>query len=204
MKAIAAASAGRASEPSDAEVIASSLTEPHAFEVVFDRHFFAIHRYLARRVGMELAEELAAETFTAAFARRATFDGRASDCKAWLYGIASNLVNMHRRREVRRLRAYARSAERTVDDCDEPLGRLDAQARGPQLADALARLPARQRDVLLLRVLAELSYEEIAAALGISTGTVRSRLHRARAAVTRALGDPMSNANRDGETDERA
>jgi RNA polymerase sigma factor (sigma-70 family) len=154
---------------------------------VFHRHFAAIHRYLARRVGEELAHELAAETFTVAFARRATFNRETPDCKAWLYGIAAKLASSHRRREVRRLRAYARSAERLVGSPDETVGRLDAQSQAPHLANALAELSPRQRDVLLLYAIADLSYEEIAAALGIATGTVRSSLHRARANVTRAL-----------------
>ena len=179
-------------EPTDADAIARSLTEPRAFETVFERHFAAVHRYLARRVGEELAQELAAETFTIAFARRATFEPRTPSCAAWLYGIAVRLASMHRRREVRRLRAYARSAEHGVDDPDDALGRLDAQTEAPRLAAALADLPARQRDALLLYALSELSYEEIAVALEISTGTVRSRIHRARASLSRALQRPIA------------
>jgi RNA polymerase sigma factor (sigma-70 family) len=187
MNAIAGGQGDRLTELTDREAIARSLIEPRAFEAVFHRHFRAIHRYLARRVGEELAEELAAETFTVAFARRGTFNRETPDCKAWLYGIAAKLASAHRRREVRRLRAYARSAERLVGSPDDSLGRLDAQSQAPHLAKALADLSARQRDVLLLYAIADLSYEEIGVALGIATGTVRSRIHRARANVTRAL-----------------
>jgi len=71
----------------DARAIARSLNEPERFEVVFDRHFAAVHRYLKRRVGTELAQELAAETFLQAFKGRRRFAGE--DALPWLYGIAA-------------------------------------------------------------------------------------------------------------------
>jgi len=92
----------------DARAIARSLNEPERFEVVFDRHFAAVHRYLKRRVGTELAQELAAETFLQAFKGRRRFAGE--DALPWLYGIAANLLRMNRRAEERRLRAYSRVA----------------------------------------------------------------------------------------------
>lgn len=65
----------------DAEAIAASLSEPRAFVAVFDRHFDAIHRYLRRRVGKEIADELASETFAQAFEHRRRFDGRRPDAR---------------------------------------------------------------------------------------------------------------------------
>jgi RNA polymerase sigma factor (sigma-70 family) len=89
---------------------------------------------------------------------------------------------------VRRLRAYTREAGRPEDgrghDADE---RLDWRAAGPALAGALASLPAHQREVLLLVAWADLGYEEIARALGVPVGTVRSRQSRARQRVRREL-----------------
>ncbi len=64
---------------------------------------------------------------------------------------------------------------------------LTARAAGPELHAALAALPARQRDVVLLLAWAELDYQEIAEALRVPVGTVRSRLHRARAALRTAM-----------------
>jgi hypothetical protein len=92
----------------DSELIAASLVEPARFAELFDRHFPAIHRYLRRRVGAELADDLAAETFTQAFARRRHYRAEQPDAAPWLYGIAGNLVRQHARAEQRRLRAYAR------------------------------------------------------------------------------------------------
>jgi RNA polymerase sigma-70 factor (ECF subfamily) len=183
------ASAEGARAPSDRDVIAFSRERPECFEALFDRHGETIYRYLRRRVGAALAEELAAETFARAFRARRRFDRRGESALPWLYGIAANLLRMHRRGEERRLRAYARAIERGFEpslnaDSDQ---RLDAAALRPALVEALARLPHAQREVLLLHAWAELSHEEIAIALGISAGTVRSRLHRARAHVAERL-----------------
>jgi RNA polymerase sigma-70 factor (ECF subfamily) len=176
--------AGVERDVSDAAVIGSSLTDPSCFGELFDRHFAEIHRYLARRVGGALADELAAETFVLAFRARARYDREAVDARPWLFGIGANLVRRHWRTERRRLRAYARTGlDPICDDASDVDRRLDAAAAAPQLAAALASLSAGEREVLLLFAWADLSYEEIATALGIAIGTVRSRLSRARAHV---------------------
>jgi RNA polymerase sigma factor (sigma-70 family) len=166
----------------DAEAIAASLSEPRAFVAVFDRHFDPIHRYLRRRVGKPIADDLASETFAQAFEHRGRFDGRSPDARPWLYGIAHNLLRHHYRDEERALRAYARTGVDPVHGPSE-----DAGLPGPELADALAGLSAGERDVLLLVAWAELEYSEVAEALGIPIGTVRSRLNRARARVRELL-----------------
>jgi RNA polymerase sigma factor (sigma-70 family) len=179
---------------SDADCLARSLDEPTAFESIFDRHFTAVHRYLHRRAGRDLADELAAQTFALAFERRATC--RAGDTVLpWLYGIATNLLHRRRRAERRQLRAYARSGvDRSVVYDDDAAGRLDDAALGPRLAGALAAMRPRERHALLLYALAGLSYEEIAEALDVPVGTVRTWLHRAREVAQRELAadvDPV-------------
>jgi RNA polymerase sigma factor (sigma-70 family) len=163
---------------SDADAIAASRSDPQAFVEVFDRHFHAIHRYLRRRVGSGLAEDLAASTFTEAFAARRRYDRRHPDALPWLYGIASNLLRRHYRTEQRQLSAFARTG---VDPTLAPDSEPDA--RGAEIAAALAALRAEDRETLLLFAWTDLSYAEIAAALGIPVGTVRSRLNRARTTV---------------------
>jgi len=161
------------------------------FAAVFDRHYDAVHRYLARRVGGDLADDLTAETFTAAFDARRRYDTAHRDARPWLLGIATNLVRHHYRGEVRRLRAYAR-LDRQVDREDSSGGvdaRLDAALAGPAIAEALMCLSQGDRDALLLFAWADLRYEEIAVALRIPVGTVRSRLHRARSRLRELLGD---------------
>jgi RNA polymerase sigma factor (sigma-70 family) len=173
------------SSPTDAELIVASRAEAERFGIVFDRHFADIHRYLHRRVGRELADDLAAETFVAAFDRRSSYDTARDDARPWLYGIASNLLRNQWRGERRRLRAYARAAAHPDTGADaEPA--LSHEV-GPLVAEALASLEDRDRDALLLLAWGELSYEEIAEALGIAAGTVRSRIHRARAQVSQLL-----------------
>ena len=165
----------------DQAVIAASWDEPALFGVIFERHAGAIHRYLARRVGVDEAEDLAAETFVTAFRARERYDRSHEDARPWLFGIAVNLLRRHWRRERRQLRAYARTGiDPVLEQTEEADRRLDASAAGPQLAQALAQLAHKDRDALLLYAWADLSYEEIARALGIPIGTVRSRLSRAR------------------------
>jgi RNA polymerase sigma-70 factor (ECF subfamily) len=175
---------------SDAQVIAASRSEPHVFATIFDRHYDAVHRYLARRVGADLADDLAAEAFTEAFDFRARFDSARADARPWLFGIATNLLRHHHRSEARRLRAYARVDRPT--DIPEPEGaieaRIDAQRAAPMIATALAQLSTDERDVLLLFAWADLRYEEIAVALRIPIGTVRSRLNRARGRLRELIG----------------
>jgi len=116
-----------------------------------------------------------------------------------LYGIAANLLRRHRRTEGRRLRAYARHAGQPQDGWDEADERLDSLAAGPQLARALASLRPDQREVLLLFAWADLGYEEIARALDVPVGTVRSRLSRARERVRDELASSRDDAT---ETDD--
>lgn len=171
---------------SDAEAIGASAYDPAEFAVVFDRHASSIHRFLARRVEPAAADNLLGEVFRIAFERRASYDTSRESCRPWLYGIATNLISRHRRSEGRRLRAMAALAARATagaaDDVvgDGAAGRVDAEQEWSRLADAIDRLPAVERDTLLLFVWEELGYEDIAAALGVPVGTVRSRLNRAR------------------------
>ena len=173
----------------DADAILASHTRADAFEAVFARHFDAIHRYMARRVGADLADELAAEVFAVAFRKRGRYDASRADARPWLYGIGANLLSRHRRSEERRLRAYARTGHDLAapDDIQALAASLDARAAGPSLAAALAALGQPDREVLLLFAWAELGYLEIAQALGIPAGTVRSRLNRARRIVRAEL-----------------
>jgi RNA polymerase sigma-70 factor (ECF subfamily) len=171
-------------------VIAASLVEPARFAELFDRHYPAILRYLRRRVGPELADDLAAEVFTLAFGQRHRYRSERPDAAAWLYGIAGNLLRQHARAEQRRLRAYARVVPDSAgpDVGDGVAERVDAAVAARHAALAVADLPAEQREVLLLVAWADLDYAGIARALGVPPGTVRSRLHRARQRLRRQLG----------------
>jgi RNA polymerase sigma-70 factor (ECF subfamily) len=173
----------------DGEVIASSLDRPERFEATFDRHAASVYRYLRRRVGAQLADDLTAETFTRALHARRRFDVASASALPWLYGIAVNLIRMHARSERRRQRAHRLLAQTPVQSASasEIENRLDAQALGPALSAALEALSHDQREVLLLNAWAGLSPAEIAEALSISGAIVRKRLHRARARAAEQL-----------------
>jgi RNA polymerase sigma factor (sigma-70 family) len=182
----------------DGEAIAASLREPSAFGAVFERHYDAVHGYLQRRFDRLHADEIAAQTFLVAFEARRRFDQTRSDAGPWLFGIATNLARNHRRRELVELRRTAQMAPEGAAAFDGVEDRVDAERMRAPLAEALADLPTEESDVLLLLVWAELDQPEIADALSIPLGTVKSRLSRARRRVQGALAllpsaDPTDN-----------
>lgn len=176
--------------PTDAAAILASRDEPGSFVAVFDRHYTAIHTYLRRRLGEDLADDLASETFLRAFEARRRYDSSRPDARPWLYGIATNLVRRHRRDELRQLLAYSRMGidpTADPDQLDAVEGRIDAHRARLKIALALFSLRPVEREVLLLFAWAELSYQEISVACDLPVGTVRSRLFRARARLRELL-----------------
>ncbi|WP_245974649.1 RNA polymerase sigma factor [Thermomonospora umbrina] len=173
----------------DADIIAGSREDPEMFAALFDRYSVMLHRYVHRRLGPDIAEDVVAETFLAAFRRRNGFDPARGDVRPWLFGIATRLIARHRRTEAARYRAAARApVEHTQDfPADRIAAEVSAHAARTVLVKALAGLNAGELDVLLLIAWAQLSYEETAAALEVPIGTVRSRLNRARTKVRTAL-----------------
>jgi RNA polymerase sigma-70 factor (ECF subfamily) len=180
--------------PSDADVISASWDEPERFAAIFDAYFADVHRYVERRLGRDTADDLAAETFLVAFRQRDRYDVSRPHARPWLYGIATNLVGRHRRAEVARYRVLAQAGAPPVVEAvdDRVADRLTARAVQPQLVRALGGLSAGDRDVVLLLALAQLSHDEVAQALDIPLGTVRSRLHRARRKLRRALPEDLA------------
>ncbi|WP_433474301.1 RNA polymerase sigma factor [Spirillospora sp. CA-142024] len=179
----------------DAALIESSLAEPEAFAALFDRYSAMLYRYVSRRLGPEAAEDVVGETFLTAFSKRHRYDLAQRDARPWLFGIATKLVARHHRAEGARYRALRRSpVDGPVEGpADRVAAGVTASASRPALAEALSGLARRDLDVLLLVAWGDLAYEEVARALGIPVGTVRSRLNRARRKVRAALGgtDPM-------------
>jgi RNA polymerase sigma-70 factor (ECF subfamily) len=169
-------------QPTDADVVTRSLSDPQAFAAVFDRHAALLFRFLVRRVGRDAADELLGETFRIAFERRGSFDPAYASARPWVYGIATNLLAKHRRTEGRRLAATAQLVQQRVPEpmADAVAADVDARRLWPHVAGAIASLPDGERDALLLFAWEELPYADIAVALAIPVGTVRSRINRAR------------------------
>lgn len=174
-------------------MLANFQGDPECFAAVYDAYFRQIHRYVAARLGLAAADDLAAETFLVAYRKRAAFDPVRGQVRPWLFGIATNLVARYRRDEARRYAALSRMPlvprqELDASLEDSILARVSAQRLAGRLTAALRGLAAGDRDVLLLAAVAQLGYQEIAAALDIPAGTVASRLSRARSKVREALG----------------
>jgi RNA polymerase sigma-70 factor (ECF subfamily) len=177
---------------SDADLVEASYRRPERFGELYDRYIGEIHAYLGRRLGQEAADDLAAEVFLAAFKKRTTFDRERGEVRPWLYGIAANLIAVHRRTETRKLAALRRSAAAPAGTDhgheERVVSRVDAANEQARLAAELQALSDGDRDVLLLSALGELSHGEVAEALGIPYGTVGSRLSRVRRKLRAALG----------------
>jgi RNA polymerase sigma-70 factor, ECF subfamily len=173
----------------DAVIITESLAQPERFAVIFDRYFAEVHRYVERRLDTDAADEIAADTFLTAFGKRKRYRPEQRTARPWLYGIATNLIGKHRRRRTSAMHAFQRAGitEAVEGHDDQVAARVSAQQRHAELTRALAGLSRGERDVLLLIALAEFSHNEVAQALGISYGTVASRLSRARVKLRRSL-----------------
>jgi RNA polymerase sigma factor (sigma-70 family) len=179
--------APRATMPAtDAELIAASSRDPDAFTALFERYWEDLYRFCLNRAG-GAGEDIAAEAFRVAFDRRRRYDPKYRDARPWLYGIATNLLRDHFRAASREEEKLGRSAALGAGEAEEELSSLERGFLGAELAAALRGIPAGDRDALLLLAWAELSYEQIAEALGTPIGTVRSRINRARRRVREHL-----------------
>ncbi len=177
--------------------------DPAAFALLVSLHERMVFNLSARLLGDgEEARDVAQEVFLQVYRRLARFEGR-STLKTWIYRIVVN--QCHNRRCQKRRRGRDRE-----DPLDErfaappaaggkspgPYEQACARERARTVQRALLQLPFQQRSVLVLREVEGLSCEEVAAALGIPDGTVKSRLSRAREALRRRLaglleeGDP--------------
>jgi RNA polymerase sigma-70 factor (ECF subfamily) len=170
-------------DSTDSDDIKASMADTDRFARVVNRHFSEIYGYLARRVGRDIADDLSAETFIVAFGSRSRYDASRADALPWLYGIATNLIRRHRRTEVRKLAAYAKSATRIDSDrgdLDDLVTRLDHAESVARVASVFSELDADQRDALYLVAIVGLAYADAAEALQVPVGTVHSRVARAR------------------------
>lgn len=155
--------------------------EARAFEELVVAHQHRVFGVAVRMLGNAAeAEDVAQETFLRAHRAVATFRGEAK-LSTWLYGIASRLcLNRLGAGERRLARGGETELGRLAEPTADPAADLERGEVEQALHRAIAELPDDRRVVVVLRDLEGLSYEEIAAALNLELGTVRSRLHRAR------------------------
>jgi len=166
------------------------------FERLYRANVDAVTAYFARRTAdPQLVADLTADTFVAVITGFASFDPRKGTARAWLFGIAGHVyaaycqAYSHQQHKLQRL---AGRRELDQDQVEELLERIDAERAGRGLLAELARLPERDRAVIDLVDIAGLRPQEAAAALGLTPGTVRMRLMRARGRLRKrsGRGDP--------------
>ncbi|HEU4396791.1 MAG TPA: RNA polymerase sigma factor, partial [Actinomycetota bacterium] len=136
-----------------------------------------------------VAEEILQDTLLAVWRSAQQYAGRSS-VQTWMFGIARRQA--HNRLRVRRPQPVPLGSDGLAGWVDPAPGPVDwaiANAEGAALADAIGALAPQHREVLALAFAAQLPHREIAEILGVPVGTVKSRLHHARAALARAMAD---------------
>lgn len=165
-----------------------------AFGELYERHARAVQSYcLWRTAALQLAEDVTATTFLEAWRRRRRLKLTTESAGPLLLGVATNVLRNHWRGQRRHVRALERlgKADSLLAPSHEgdAIARVDAMHRVQEAGAAIRALPPREREVLALLAWGELSYAEIAAALCIPIGTVRSRVARARSRLGDAFSD---------------
>jgi RNA polymerase sigma-70 factor (ECF subfamily) len=151
--------------------------DERAFETIYERHMPPVYRYALRMTGSAAdADDVVQELFLALIREARGYDPVRGELRSYLYGMARRLI-------LRRLPVEPSADEDTPEPAveDDPFERLDLEQRLALVRAAVAALPANYREVVALCDLEELSYADAAATMGCAVGTVRSRLHRARA-----------------------
>jgi RNA polymerase sigma factor (sigma-70 family) len=160
-----------------------------AFAVLFDRHVDAVFRYCLSRCGSwHDAEELVSITFLEAWRQRNKLKPEKDTVLPWLLGVATN-ADRNRARASRRHAEFLsrlphsdpRSGENQADHAEAVASRVDAERAVQEMLETTAGLNDGERDVVVLCLMNGMGQEEAATTLGIRVGTVKSRLHRARA-----------------------
>lgn len=173
----------RADDPDLTLLRAMANGDERALDELYTRHGPGLLVYLNGRLGdRQLAEEVLQDVMLAAWQGAARFRGE-SRVYTWLLAIARHrAINAQRRRELPRA-----PLDEAAAGGIGPLEALERDAEGAEVQKALRKLPADQRETLELIFYHGLSGPEAAAVLGIAPGTVKSRLHRARAALRKLL-----------------
>lgn len=166
-----------------------------AFQVLYQRHRGAVFSFLLHSLGdRPAAEDLLQETFLRVFQGRERYRPTAR-FKTWLFTIARHLLIDRHRKRGEAVGLDDRALEALTDPTSSPLAAAEAQELGQRVADALARLPPGQREVLLLVRFGGLSAEEVARITSASVGAVRVTLHRALRRLRDLLALPESPAS---------
>lgn len=175
---------------SDAGLLARCNHDPDAFVVFYQRHGRLVAGWLMTETRQpELAADLTAEVFAAAYLAAPRFREGPEPAGAWLLGIAKNKLRHSRRRDRAESSARRRLAVEPVAIADETLARLDSLSN-TEVTELLDLLPGNQRAAVRARVLDELGYDELASRTNVSETVARKRVSQGLAALRRLLEQP--------------
>lgn len=180
-------------DPSDHEWAARARAgDQDAFAALVRRHQDAVYRFVLRMVGTrDEALDLTQDAFVRVWEALPQWQPEAQ-FRTWLFRIASNAaLDALRRRRVVAFEPLDDTFEVAADEPD-PAQRMELKQRVAALEASLVKLSPEHREILLLREVENMSYDEIGAVLALSEGTVKSRLARARAALVEAHGGSES------------
>ena len=162
--------------------------DPDAFAEIYRQYQHVVYRFGCAMTGSETAaEDIAQETFVALFRDLSRYDPARASFTTYLYGIVRNLSRERLRRDRRFLSLDALSAKQRRSGDGDPSRALEGAELASQVRQALGKLPARYRELIVLCDLHGMSYADAAAVAEISTAAVRSRLHRGRQLLRRQL-----------------
>ncbi|MGA6167961.1 RNA polymerase sigma factor [Amycolatopsis magusensis] len=182
----------------DEDLVPRVATDPAALDELYRRHVRAVLGYATRRVGDPVeAADVVAGVWLEVVRTAARYDPRRGSPRAWIFGIAANLVAAHGRQRAIESRALQRiygQRELRPDDFAELADRIDAQRASPLLRAAMAELAPAERELFLLVGMDGLSPAEAAAVLGIAAPAARMRLARARRRLRGAMPQIGSSA----------
>lgn len=186
--------------PTDAELLQAARQDPQAFREFYDRYAVWVRSWFQRQTGSESAAlDLTAETFAQAWRAMRRFRDEADGSGApWLFGIARNLLRQYYKRH--RIETAARErlglplSFAESDDYDRVDDRISADSLRPALQTAVGGLPDEQRRALELRVVQQLSYDEVAGRLGCTQNAARLRVSRALRTLIGELGSVEGSA----------
>ncbi|MCJ7776985.1 MAG: sigma-70 family RNA polymerase sigma factor [Sedimentisphaerales bacterium] len=163
------------------DLTATAKSDPGAFTRLYFRHYDAIFRYCVHRLfDRTTAEDITSEVFLSMVENFQTFDGNERQFRNWLYRIATNAVNKHLRKTIRRsaILTWVRQWSNN-DKAGEESHPDESQQNTAVVKKAMLTLKPEYQAIITMRFFENLKLEEIAEVVGTSAGTVRSQLSRA-------------------------
>lgn len=167
--------------------------DEEAFTLLYRRHQAAMYRFALRMTGNTwAAEEIVQDVFMTLMRDPKKYDATRGALGAFLYGVARNRVMKHLERLPREISLEEKNEDGTgagivLQDASTPAMWAEKRERRQQVRAAILELPVEFREAVVLCELEEMSYEEAAQMAGCPIGTIRSRLHRARALLMAKL-----------------